>query len=840
MIGRRVAHYTILAELGSGGMGTVYRARDEKLGREVALKMLPPPVADDRIRLQRFRTEARAVAALSHPNIVTLYAVEEADRLCFLTMELVEGRTLDQVTPARGLDLERFFRLAIDLADAVAAAHEKGVVHRDLKPGNVMVDVRGRLKVLDFGLAKLLADPLSGLAEADAPTEEKTRPGHLLGTPAFMSPEQIRTGPVDHRSDIFSLGLVLYLMATGRHPFAARTHADVTSGILRDAPAPASRVRQELPEELGRIIGMALEKDPERRFQSAKDLRDRLAALRQELESPRAAPAPRRWPTRAARWAILAAVLALAATAAVWRLRPATGPAAPAFLAVARVADAEAEPDRLSTALPELLEWRLGAARGLYAIGEQQDPRAALVLGVDSRAVGERLRVSYRLRDRSADRELGGTIVEGDRSELFDLVDRIGRDVTALAARELGASVRFDPPAAPTQNVEALELFVEGVDRLRRGSASSEVESARGLFERALERDPAFALARAFAGKAILTAYRLGPERALAERALAACTEALRLDGGLAEAHVCVGDSLSHLDRPLETIESYRSAIAARATLIEAYDGIRAAHRVLRNPDEELRSWRRVVELRPGFWAGHFYLGGFHSRAGDYEAAIEAYRRALELGPDNARAYVSLGGSYYFLGRWEEAVQALQRSIHVRPTFEGYSNLGSTYFILRRFDEAITAFEHAAEFEAADFPAYGNLARAYYWSGSRRQRAADTFRRAARMSEARLTVQPDDPDALLLLAYYRAMLGDAAGSLATLDRALRARPDDPHGFYLAGVIHGRLGRREIALDWLERAARAGYSLAEIRNTIELDDLRAETRFSALLDTGSRG
>lgn len=285
MIGKTLAHYEILAKVGQGGMGEVFRARDTKLDREVALKVLPPDMADAPGRLDRFEREAKAVAALKHPNIVTIYSVEEVDGLHFLTMELVEGQRLTKILPKKGFPLDRIFEIAIPLADAVSSAHAGGITHRDLKPDNIMIDDEGRLRVLDFGLAKLQdpSDPdQSTLAMTiDAVTEE----GKILGTVAYMSPEQAEGKPIDSRSDIFSLGTILYEMVTGTLPFRGDTGISTIGAILKDEPATVTELNLTLPRHLGRIIRRCLAKKPERRFQTAVDLRNELEGLKEELDS---------------------------------------------------------------------------------------------------------------------------------------------------------------------------------------------------------------------------------------------------------------------------------------------------------------------------------------------------------------------------------------------------------------------------------------------------------------------------------------------------------------------------------------------------------------------------
>lgn len=323
VIGSTLAHYKIIQALGSGGMGEVYIAQDTRLGRSVALKILLAEVAADPDRLARFEREARAVAALNHPNIVTVHSIERAGDVHFITMEYVSGQTLSAVTPSTGLPLKRFFSLALPLIEAVSAAHQHGIIHRDLKPDNVMVTNEGRVKVLDFGIAKLKPGFVDDPANTDvAPTHGMTIQGQIIGTVAYMSPEQAEGKPLDHRSDIFSLGIMLHEMASGRRPFGGDSHASIVSAILRDAPPSITQLNPAMPVRLAEIIQRCLAKDPSRRYQSALDTRNDLAELEQALNSGVAVSAVPSKPTTSRRLgATLAAALVVLAGVIYW-LRP--------------------------------------------------------------------------------------------------------------------------------------------------------------------------------------------------------------------------------------------------------------------------------------------------------------------------------------------------------------------------------------------------------------------------------------------------------------------------------------------------------------------------------------
>ena len=284
MIGTTLSHFKITAKLGEGGMGEVYLADDTKLGREVAIKVLPEELATDPVRIERFEREAKAVAALDHPNIVTVHAIEQAEGTHFIAMQLVEGQTLGEAIPNSGMALEQIFAITIPLADALSAAHEAGVVHRDLKPGNIMVGSDGRVRILDFGLAKMQGES-NLVGSTQMGTEVLTSEGQIIGTIAYMSPEQAEGKALDQRTDIFSLGVLLYQMATGSLPFQGDTQISTITSILRDVPTPITQIRGEIPWHLGRIVRRALEKDPERRYQTAKDLRNDLEGLKTEIDS---------------------------------------------------------------------------------------------------------------------------------------------------------------------------------------------------------------------------------------------------------------------------------------------------------------------------------------------------------------------------------------------------------------------------------------------------------------------------------------------------------------------------------------------------------------------------
>ena len=450
MIGRTLNHYKVLRQLGSGGMGDVYVAEDTTLDRQIALKVLPAEMAGDPERLARFEREAKAIAALDHPNIVTIHTIEEADDVRFITMQLVEGKTLERIlaeAPGGGLPLGELFEIGAPLAEAISVAHEHGITHRDLKPSNVMVTSEGRVMVLDFGLAKLRETAGGPDDETRAPIDTLTGEGKIIGTVAYMSPEQAEGKPVDQRTDIFSLGIILYEMSTGERPFRGDTRMSVLTSIIRDTPPPVTDLNASMPRHIGRIVKHCLEKDPDRRFQSAKDLRNELDELRDELDTREMTPYVREASEEAGAGA---AEESIAEPGRSEALEPAASEAA-SEPAAPRAAS---EPAAVTEASRAFLSkrWPLALA-------------AVAVIALAGAWLVQRQAESRRVRQAAAD--LVPFAEDGRFDELYARVVAEGLDLNDPRAGELAAAatgslmVSVDPPSATvtTTRVQPIDGF---------------------------------------------------------------------------------------------------------------------------------------------------------------------------------------------------------------------------------------------------------------------------------------------------------------------------------------------------------------------------------------------
>ncbi|NIN73071.1 MAG: protein kinase, partial [Gemmatimonadetes bacterium] len=509
-------------------------ARDASLGREVALKVLPPEVARDRARLERFQREARAVAALNHPNIVTLYSVEEADGVHFLTMELVEGKAMGQLIPTGGITLDRFLDLAIPLADALRAAHERGITHRDLKPANIMVDTEGRVKVLDFGLAKLRAET-SPPELSQLPTEALTQEGLVVGTVPYMSPEQVEGRAVDHRSDIFSLGIVLYEMVAGERPFRGDSSAALVSSILRDTPPLVTDLKAEHPAELGRIVRRCLEKDPSHRFQTALDVRNELEDLQKEVvigkavgARPRVAPEPAAGPAPVFRhrWPIPVVLAVLAAVVGIYWMttrippRPAGAPQITS-LAVLPLENLSGDPEQeyfadgmteaLITDLAKIGTLKVIARASVMPFKEASRPlpEIAQQLGVEGLITGAvlrsggQIRITAQLIDAASQEHLWADRYEKELRDVLLIQSQIVEAIAGEIELALTPQEQHRLGRAPTIDPQAHDAYLRGRYFLNKGSPAG-YKSAIDDFRRALEREPDYAPVHAGLAQAYL------------------------------------------------------------------------------------------------------------------------------------------------------------------------------------------------------------------------------------------------------------------------------------------------------------------------------------------------
>src|SRR6266852_400685 len=714
-VGQTFSQYKVLRKIGSGGMGVVYEAEDSRLGRKVAVKFLPAEMASDTQLLERFQREARAASALNHPNICTIHAIEQHERQHFIVMELLEGQTLSQRMGAQTFDLEKLLPLAIQIADALESAHAKGIVHRDIKPANIFLSERGQVKILDFGLAKV--EKLSNVADStsfasddtSAETNALTSPGSAIGTIMYMSPEQARGGLVDARTDLFSLGTVLYQMATGNLPFKGDTSAVIFDAILNREPLPVDVVNSGLPREFGRLIEKTLEKDRNLRCQSATELKTDLIRLKRDLESSKKA---------------VAAATSTDSKAGTSK----SGTKSLAVLYFENLSGVK-EDEYLRDGITEDIITELSKIRGLNTFSRPtvlafrdksvtpvqigQRLRAGFVLAGSLRRAGNRLRINAQLVDTHTDFPLWSERYDREMKDVFEVQDEIARKIAEALRITLTPQEQAAIAAKPTEDLQAYDLYLRGKSYARR-LTRQDLEFALQMFENAVTQDPKFALGyAAIANVCAQNYYHYLRETSWIGRAMAASQRAVALQPDQPEVLVAQAWILYASQQYDDAIRCVQQAIQRKRDCEGAHYLMGRALFASGRYQELADIAEDALEASGGDYNVYVPISNALGALGKGEALSDLRLRwnqvledHLKRVPEDARARTLLAVNYATMGRVDDAVREANLALALRPTEATVLyNIACCFCMLNKKTEALEALAKSwnAGFKDADW-----------------------------------------------------------------------------------------------------------------------------------------
>ena len=856
--------------LGAGGMGKVYKAFDKVLSRTVALKTLQPELVTDPTVTQRFKQELLLASKISHKNILRIHDLNEFEGTNYITMAFIEGGDLNQLLKEEGpLSLERTLKIIRQLCEALDAAHAEGVVHRDFKPHNVLVGKNDHVYVSDFGLATSLESAQMGM----------TRTGAVVGTPRYMSPEQVEGKPVDSRSDIYSLGLMFYEMATGQVPFTGESTWQLMYQRVQNTPRNVKELNPALPDYVAQVIMHCLEKEPANRYQTAKEILADLDANRSPSLSTTSMPSRTvqiNLPVVEKRWWYAAggAILVLLGLfLAIPKTRHLVFPVAPTGSAIPNAkgnASAEGLPaisqgkfiavlpfrvlgdeaslgyvaegvgEAISAKLFQLKDVRLASS----AAAARTDPKTPLSqvareLGVNLivhgtvQGSGDNLRITVNLENVVENRLAWSQEFAGVPGDLLTIEDQIYTRLTDALETKPSNEEMAAASAHPTENVEAYNQYLKGRNALSGSPDEKNIQTAMNYFKTALQKDPEFALAHAGLADANLMMYTEKKDKYWSERAVEAAKQAAKLNDKLPEAHASLGSAYAATGQTAQAIAEDKRALELAPNSDEAYRRLGNAYRATGQKDEAQRALEKAVAINPYYWNNLAALGNAYFEFGEMDKAVRMFQQVIQIEPENLAGYNNLGAVYFEQGKYEESIPIFQKSLQIQPSADTYTNLATAYFYLKRYTEALPMFEKAVEMSPEDETNMGNLADGYRWAGDK-AKAQATYEKAIGLAYKELRVNPRKANVVGNLALYYAKNGNVLQAKEFIKKARALDRSDVYLIYIAAVVNTIDNRPADAVQELTKALVKGYSTRAVAVDPEFVPLQSRADYQAMM------
>lgn len=832
-------HYEIIEKLGEGGMGRVYLAEDTKLKRKVALKFLPDRVSVDVTEKNRFKHEAQAAAALNHPHITHVYAIEEVDGQSFIVMEYVKGSELKELIEEGQLSTEQKVNIAQQMAEGIQAAHAESIIHRDIKSRNVMINKEGNVKIMDFGLARVLGE------------EHITKTGTTLGTTAYMSPEQLRGSEINQQSDIWSFGVILYELFAGELPFQGMYEPAIMYAITEEDPIPIGKFVSDIPESIAITIERCLKKNVEDRYSTFDEILSDLSGVNQVLNPSSVDLKGTSFKSFLQASHLYIAVPLIIAIGLIYFLNYSTAPLfngnGKKFLAVLPVENIGNDPDlqAMSAGLAEIFSYRLSELEKYedsYWVAPAGEMRrenihtatqANRIYGVNLvilssiQTINDSTRLILELVDADNTRRIETEQVTIQKAQLASLEMKGVKAMLKMLDIKTDTSIYRTMDAAPL-NSDAYELYLKGLANLQSYSNSDSLQNAIEYFKKSVELDSDFALSYAGLGESYWRKYEITNEVQVVEKAVAAVDRALEIDNELAPVQSLMGLIKWGTGHPKQALEHYKKAIDIDPTYSSAYRGLAKIYNEQGDKDKSQATYRRAIEIKPNYWAGYKDLGMYYYVNSDLESAIEQFRKVVELTPKSSNAYSNLGGVYYYKGEYEKAREMFEKALALDKNSAAASNLASIYFIQGQYREAASMFKIALEATPEMYDLWGNLGSAYKLSGSI-EKANKAYRQAIEKANKVLEVNPNDAEVFADLGAYYSDIGDSMKAIQHLQRSLELNPENITVQERAVFTYENLGMRQEAIKWIKSSA----ILSNIETQPELKALTEDPRFQSL-------